>query len=638
MSMFHFLRPEWLWGLLPLFGLFLLVARKGTTGQIWESVCDAHLLPHLLVGTEGATRRLPLVLLGSGWIVAVCALAGPVWSQLPQPVFRAESALVMVLDLSRSMDAQDVAPSRLTRAKHKILDMLKARKEGQTALVVYAGESFVVSPLTNDANTIVTLVQSLETELMPLQGSRTDLALQKAHELLQHVGQASGDVLLLTDGEGDPATLKVVGELQSQGVRVSVLGIGTVDGAPIPETGGFLKDQDGTVVIPKLDIPSLQDIARVGGGHYATVSADDQDINRVLLSVVPRRALSSSTSEQRTTDLWREEGPWLVLLLLVLTLPAFRPGWLGMLLALLLIPQVSEAFSWENLWVRPDQQGIQALQHDTPEEAAALFQDPGWKGIAHYRAGKYQEAEEAFSIMDTPDGHYNRGNALANLGRYEEALASYQTALTQQPDHTDAQHNLEIIKQLLDKSSSSAEQEGGSPQQSDGSSPKQNNNGNETGDEGEKSENPSDPTQKQSDSKTVDSQNEKQEEADQVAGSGSDSDRTANQSNGDQTSSEEHIERKAQGLDPLKAEQSKKPRAAPTTMEEKSEDQAEHSEVYSAGDAAHSPEIQKSEQVLQQWLRRIPDDPGGLLRRKFLFEHQRRVGAGRSTTSQGKRW
>ncbi|MGP0592744.1 VWA domain-containing protein [Nitrospira sp. T9] len=631
--MFHFLRPEWLWGLLPLFGLFLLIARKGATGQIWESVCDAHLLPHLLVGTEEATRRLPLVLLGSGWIVAVCALAGPVWSQLPQPVFRAESALVMVLDLSRSMDVQDVAPSRLTRAKHKILDMLKARKEGQTALVVYAGESFVVSPLTNDANTIVTLVQSLETELMPVQGSRTDLALQKAHELLQQVGQASGDVLLLTDGEGDPATLKVVDKLRSLGVRLSVLGVGTVDGAPIPETGGFLKDQDGAVVIPTLDIPSLQALAQAGGGYYATVTADDQDINRVFPSVVPRRGLSSSTSEQRTTDLWREEGPWLVLLLLVLALPAFRPGWLGILLAFLLIPQVSEAFSWDNLWVRPDQQGIQALERDAPEEAAALFQDPGWQGIAHYRAGKYQEAEEAFSIVDTPEGHYNRGNALANLGRYEEALASYQTALTQQPDHADAQHNLEIIKQLLDKSSS-AEQAGGSPQQSDGSSPKQGNNGNQTGGEEENSENSSDPTHTQSDSKTGDSQKENPEKD----GSESDSARTANQSNEDQKSSEENMDGEAQGPDPLKAEQSKKPRSAPTTMEEKSEDQAEHSGVSSTGSAAHSPEIQKSDQVLQQWLRRIPDDPGGLLRRKFLLEHQRRVETGESTISQGKRW
>ena len=637
MSMFHFLRPEWLWGLLPLIALFLLVAKRGTTAQIWESVCDAHLLPHLLVGTEGVTRRMPLVLLGLGWTVAVCALAGPVWSQLPQPVFRAESALVMVLDLSRSMDVQDVTPSRLTRAKHKIFDILKARKEGQTALVVYAGESFVVSPLTDDANTMVTLVQSLETELMPLQGSRADLALQKAHELLQHVGQARGDVLLLTDGEGDPATLKVVEEFRSQGVRVSVLGVGTVDGAPIPETGGFLKDQDGAVVIPKLDIPSLQAIARVGGGHYATVTADDQDINRVLPSDVSTSALSSSTTEQRTTDLWREEGPWLVLLLLVLALPAFRPGWLGMLLVFMLIPQVSQAFSWENIWVRPDQQGIEALERDAPEKAAALFQDPGWKGIAHYRARKYQEAEKSFSMVDTPEGHYNRGNALANLGRYEEALASYQTALSQQPDHVDAQHNLEIIKQFLDKPSS-AEQAGEKSQQSDASSTKQKNDGNETGSEGEKLEEASDSNHKQSDSKKGDAQKGKQGVPDQVVGSGSDSATTSSPSNGDQKASEENNARKAQGVDPLKAEQSKKPLSGPSTLEEKPGDQAEHSKVASAGDAAQTPEMQKSEQVLQQWLRRIPDDPGGLLRRKFLLEHQRRVESGRSTISQGKRW
>ncbi|HNP29124.1 MAG TPA: VWA domain-containing protein [Nitrospirales bacterium] len=635
--MFHFLRPEWLWGLLPLFVLLLLVARRGTTSQVWESVCDAHLLPHLLVGSEGTNRRMPLLLLGIGWTVAICALAGPVWSQLPQPVFRAESALVMVLDLSRSMDAQDVTPSRLTRAKHKILDILKMREEGQTALVVYAGESFVVSPLTDDANTMVTLVQSLETELMPLQGSRTDLALGKAHELFEHLGHARGDVLLLTDGVGNPATLKAAEELRSQGVRVSVLGVGTVDGAPIPEPGGFLKDQDGAVVVPKLDIPSLQAIARVGGGYYATVTWDDQDINRVLSSDVSTSARPSSTSEQRTTDLWREEGPWLVLLLLALALPAFRPGWIGLLLVFMLIPQVSEAFSWENLWARPDQQGIRALEREAPEEAAALFQDPGWKGIAHYRAGKYQEAEKSFSIVDTPEGHYNRGNALANLGRYEEALASYQATLTQQPDHADAQHNLEIIKQLLDKSSSQ-EQGGQQSQQSDASSAQQKNDGIEAGGEGEKSEEASAATPKHSDSEKGDSQKEKQEEPGQVGGSGSDPATNSTQSNGDQKPSEDNSVREGQGEDPLQGEQSEKSRSALSAGKEKTGDHVEQSEVASPEAADQTAERQKSEQALHQWLRRIPDDPGGLLRRKFLLEHQRRVESGQSITSQGKRW
>jgi Ca-activated chloride channel family protein len=635
--MFHFLRPEWLWGLLPLFGLMLLLAKRGTRAQVWESVCDAHLLPHVLVGTEGARRRMPLVLLGSGWTLAVCALAGPVWSQLPQPVFRAESALVIVLDLSRSMDVQDVAPSRLTRAKHKILDILKVRKEGKTALVVYAGESFVVSPLTDDAKTMVTLVQSLETELMPLQGSRSDLALRKAHELLEHVGYQGGDLLLLTDGEGDPTTLQVVEELRGQGRRVSVLGVGTIDGAPIPEPGGFLKDQDGVIVIPKLDISSLQTMARAGGGRYATVTFDDQDINRVLPSRVSPTTLPSSTSEQRTTDLWREEGPWFVLLLLALALPAFRTGWLGMLLAFILIPQVSEAFSLENLWFRPDQQGVRALEREAPEEAAALFQDPGWKGIAHYRAGKYQEAEQAFSTVDTPEGHYNRGNALANLGRYEEALGSYQTTLTQQPHHADARHNMEVIKKLLE-TQSSPKQEGQHSQQSDSSSSKQENDGANGRGEGGESEKASGSTHEQSESGTVGSQKRKQEDPERLTGSGSDPSVHPNQSKKDQKVSGTNLTRKTQEPESSKADQSEKPVSSVSSIEEKSGDQAEKSEMASAASAEQKAETQKSEQALQQWLRRIPDDPGGLLRRKFLLEHQRRLESGKRMPPQGKSW
>src|SRR5690606_24428397 len=177
--------------------------------------------------------------------------------------------------------------------------MLKLRKEGQTALVVFAGEPFIVSPLTDDAGTMVTLVQSLETNLVPLQGSRADLALRKAGELLRHVGHAGGDLLLMTDGEGDPATLTAAKELRRQGRRVSVLGVGTVEGGPIPEQGGFLKDQEGSIIIPTLDIPSLQEIAGAGGGRYATVSVNDRDIMQVLPSYAAAQGAVTAASEQR---------------------------------------------------------------------------------------------------------------------------------------------------------------------------------------------------------------------------------------------------------------------------------------------------------------------------------------------------
>jgi len=427
-------------------GLLVFLARQQTTARLWESVCDAHLLPHVLVGTTDEKSNSPIILVGLGWTLALVALAGPVWSQLPQPVFRAESALVIVLDVSRSMDAQDVSPSRLTRAKHKILDILQARQEGQTALVIFAGESFIVSPLTDDARTMKTLVQTLETNLMPVQGSRPDLALQRGNELLEQAGIPGGDFLLITDGKAEPATVETMKQMANKGRKVSILGVGTDDGAPIPEQGGFVKDETGAIVVSKLDSGSLQAAARVAGGQYAVVTLDDRDLDYVLPSVDPGKISTSTTPNQRTTDIWREEGPWLVVALLAVALPAFRRGWMGMVLVFMLLPQVSHAFSWENMWERSDQQAMKALEQNDPKKAATLFEQPEWKGIAQYRAGDYEKAEKAFSESDSPEGHYNRGNALAKLGKYQEAMASYQAALAQRPEHEDARHNFDLLK------------------------------------------------------------------------------------------------------------------------------------------------------------------------------------------------
>ena len=112
---------------------------------------------------------------------------------------------------------------------------------------------------------------------------------------------------------------------------------------------------------------------------------------------------------------------------------------------------------------------MKALEQEDPKKAANLFEQPDWKGIAHYRAGDYEQAEHAFSEMESPDAHYNRGNALAKLGKYPEAMASYQAALTQQPDHGDAQHNLDVLKKLLEDQQSQPSQ-GSESQSSDGPS------------------------------------------------------------------------------------------------------------------------------------------------------------------------
>jgi len=189
---FHWIRPEWLWALLLIGALTFVLARRRLAPGSWQNVVDAALVPYVLSRTQikGLGYRWWLVLFGG--IVATVALAGPSWSIVEQPVFRSEQAIVIALDLSRSMDAQDLKPSRLARAKLKILDILARSEQGQTALVVYSSNAFVVTPLTTDADTVAALVSSLGTEIMPSRGSYPVAAINKGKQLLEQAGVMTG--------------------------------------------------------------------------------------------------------------------------------------------------------------------------------------------------------------------------------------------------------------------------------------------------------------------------------------------------------------------------------------------------------------------------------------------------------------
>jgi Ca-activated chloride channel family protein len=503
------------------------------------------------------------------------------------------------------MDAQDVAPSRLTRAKHKILDILQVRQEGQTALVIFAGESFIVSPLTDDAQTMKALVQSLETNLMPVQGSRPDLALHRGQDLLEQAGIPGGDLLLITDGDADPAMLETIKHVVSKGRRVFILGVGTEDGAPIPEEGGFVKDASGAIVVAKVGPASLQRAAKAGGGRFAMVMLDDGDLDHVLPSVDVLKNVATTVQTQRTTDVWREEGPWLVLVLLAVVLPAFRRGWLGVMLAFMFVPQISQAFSWEDVWARPDQQAIKALEQNNPKEAAGLFEQTDWKGIAHYRAGDYEQAEQDFSGIDSSEARYNRGNALAKLGKYQEAIASYQAAITQQPGHEDAKHNLDVLKKMLE------DQQSQSSQDKDSESSGDNQQAGDQGSQDKQSQRQG--TEKNDQDETSEQSSAKQDSNDKEAGDSS--------------------QRKQSQLEQMEPSDAVQPSSSDDEKEADLQKQ-----MASAPQPEGMDDDKKSEQALQQWLRRIPDDPGGLLRRKILLEHRRRLEAGTAVDASGRPW
>ena len=590
MSEFHFLRPLWLLALPAVAALIIGLLRARHSSRGWKAVCDAQLLPFVLAAQRETQRRSSAPwLVGMTGSLLIIALAGPTWERLPQPVFRDQSALVIALDLSRSMDAGDLKPSRLIRARHKITDILRARQAGQTALLVYAGEAFTVTPLTDDADTILNQLASLDTGMMPSQGSRADLALAAAADLLQQAGATRGDILLVTDGiEGD-ALASQLDSLRKQGHRLSILGTGSQQGAPIPVAeGGFLKDAQGSIVVPRLDAAALQRWAQRGGGRYAAIRPDDHDIQYLFAGRTTGNLDQAEQASGLQSEQWREQGPWLILLVIPLAALAFRRGVLGLLLPLLMpVPESAHAVDWGSLWSRPDQRGMRALEEGEATDAAQYFEDPQWKAAAQYRAGLYEQAAASLESVKTPDALYNRGNALARLGQHPQAMASYQQALELDPDHEDARYNLELLQQ----------QQQQSEQDSQDSQDSQDASG--AGD------------QKPGDQQHAGSDSEQPQSAEQAASEAADQEGAQHASSaGEETQID-------QGNDEGDAQTS----STQETQASEQRGEVDTADMASIGEQ-HTEEA--SDPATEQWLRRIPDDPGGLLRRKFLYQYQQR--------------
>jgi Ca-activated chloride channel family protein len=579
----HFLRPLWLL-LLPV-GAWLIwqLLRGRADAGGWRSVVDAQLKPHVLAEPEVLRdSRLALLVALVAWVLAIVALAGPTWERLPVPAFRSDEALVVALDLSRSMNAGDVEPSRLARAKLKLLDLLERRAAGQTALVVFSTHAFTVTPLTTDTRTISSLIGAVDTDIMPTQGGSIAAGLERAASLLEQTGLREGDVLVITDSEVGEDDLEAADALASGGYRVSVLAAGTEQGAPIPRReGGFVTDDGGQVVVPQVDAAGLQRLAAAGRGRYAALTPSDRDLDALFppAALPLGAAVDEAGGERYEADIWLDRGLVLALLLLPLLALCFRRGWIAVWLLVVLAPQPrAEAFEWQDLWQRPDQRGLKAFESEQPERAAELFESPDWRGAAQYRAGQYEQSAASLATVDSADGHYNRGNALAYTGQLPAAIAEYERALALDEGHEDARYNRDLLKQYLEDHPEQQQQ------QSQGEG--------EPGQQG-------------------DSQQSQSQSGEQQDGQG-----------GDEQPSEQGEEG-----------ESGQAQAAEGSDEQNEEGESPNEQDASADEAADEPspaaagpeEVEQwaSEQAAEQWLRRVPQDPGGLLRRKFLYQYQR---------------
>ncbi len=619
----HWLRPFWLL-ILPLLGwlIWQLWHRQQRAGR-WQSLLPPAFHQVLLSGVSARNSRLPWLALALAWLLAVLALLGPGWERVEQSSLKRADPLVVVLALTPDMLATDVLPSRLAQAKRKLLDLLQSRRDAQTAIVVFAGSAHTLVPLSDDLATSRNLLDSLTPAIMPVVGQRADLAVKLATDLLKQGAQGAGKILLITSDLNQQEQNGIRQALSESKVQLLILGIGTEQGAPIAlEGGGFAKDAQGAILLPRLNSQGLHNFANQMSGRYASASIDDAGLRQLNLLDGAQTLREGNEPTQLTT--WADQGHWLLLPLLLLAALAGRRGWLFCLPLLFMWPQPSYAFEFNDLWLRPDQQGQRLLEAKQPLEAAKHFENPQWQGQALYQAGDYNAAAERFAQGYTADDHYNRGNALAKAGELEAAIDAYEQALEQQSEMPVAKQNKALVEQALKQQQQQEKQDSqkqDQPQQNKDqqSSPQQ------QGQQGQQGQDSGDATEPSASDK---SSQPKPPEGDKQAGRQKQTDQPSAQTQGkDQSDQGQELEKPAQAS----AEQgSEKPEGSaekapgqPDATANSGKEQAKQAPEPADGSAT-TPLDTEQRQALEQWLRQIPDEPGELLRRKFWYEQQLR--------------
>ncbi|WMJ70338.1 VWA domain-containing protein [Stenotrophomonas sp. 24(2023)] len=576
----HFLRPQALWLLLALPVIVAVALYRGRRAQVWQQAVDAHLLPHLLVAGQGRGPGLPWALL-LGWGLAALALAGPSWRQQPQPLWQAASPLLVVLDLSSRITATDLPPSRLLQARAKLGTLLAQRQGGQVGLVVYAEDAYTVAPLTEDTSNVALYLDALAPDIMPADGQRADRALAWATRLLQQAGAARGQILLVTD-RADTEAVRAAGQAHAQGFTVSALGLGTVAGAAY-------RDRRGQIGPAALDAGSLRALAAAGGGRYQPVASDDQDLRALDVLRAEQGGQQQRPGESRV---WIDEGYWLLPPLMLLALLAFRRrAVLAVVLALGVLPLSGELHAQARqaapvagtLWQRADQ-----VAH---ERIAA--------GVRAYHDGDFATAQARFEGIDSGPGWYNLGNALARQGRYDEAITAYDQALARQPGMADAVANRAVVDAARKRKPPQ-----NTPGQGNGPQPP-----------------PSSPAR----------QPPQQHPAQDPQGQGQPGQRGTPQAPGpapqqaqsgrpDGAQGPQTEDRQAQ--EKADAEQRQR-------MQQAMQQHAGTPAPAAARSDGRTPQQREAQQAVEAWMRRVPDDPGNLLRAKFQLENERRKREGR---------
>ena len=614
----------------------------------------------------------PMWMLAFVWIISVIALAGPTWERLPQPVYQLKMGHVIVIDMSLSMRATDMTPDRLTRAKYKAIDLVNAIGEGEMGLVAYAGDAFVISPLTEDAGNITTLIPSLSPEIMPVPGSDPLLGIESASELLTNAGYNSGMIYWITDGIELEQQQELQEYVASIPFTVNALTVGTSEGAPIrQQSGELLKDFTGSIVIPKLNEGAVKGVVKTSGGRFESFTSNDADID-ALASVSLLDKSDSEENEEESNlqgDQWKEVGPYLLLILLPFAAFAFKRGLVFIVLVGLLSPsmiknahalqraQASEIAGtsqgigapedtlemankpdslswWQTPFMNDNQEALNSYQRGKYKDAVNQFNDDTWKASSLYKSGDYESALNAFKSIPGPESLYNQGNALAKLGKLEDAIKKYDQALSEAPDFDDARTNKKIVEDLLKQQQQQNQEQNQNENGDDGEQSDSQDNGQDSSDNSDNSDNPNS-KQQSGDQNNQEGSNEQNGQQDDNEGQQSDQSQANDeqQSGGDNSQqpddSEMNSQNESSDSQQQNAEQEQSDQGdgaqQDSAQAQKDEQQAEQEAQAMQGQETELTDAEKEElQRMESLMRRVPDDPAFLLKRKMQLEAQKR--------------
>jgi len=605
---FHFIRPWWLLGLVVVPVIFFFRYRNTQQRSEWDKVISRDLLNVLIptAGIHSLHRWIEFVALGF-FVIAIVAIAGPTWQRVPSPTEYVQDDLVIILDLSYSMYVEDIKPSRLIRAKQKIIDLLENRSEGHTALIVYSSTAHVVTPLTTDNDTIQHLLPSLEPRMMPEYGSNVDDALSRAVDLIKQGSHSNGRILLITDGI---ETLNLGSYEWSHETPVHIIGVGTAEGGAIPQLDlerniSYLRDQRGNLIIATMNQNRLARLATLAGGTYHAIDISETDIQQ-FFSVAWERFREHLVDDERRFNQWYDVGYLLLIPLVLGAMFAIRRGIVVVIVLCLFVTEHSYANWFTDLWKNSDQKGSELLEKGNFDLAEQIFVDQEWRAIAQYRQQKYSQAAEYFESSDSIRSLYNYGNSLALQGEIAEAINTYNNVLEQDPNHEDAKFNRDLLEQWLQQQMQDAESETSS----------ENNDGEQR--QSETSADPSNPASENQQS-TESQMGEEGEENEFSEANLSDQDENTDTPLVDENSQNPETEEEAQVVD-----------SNPNSGDPESTDSQE---VVSTDE-----QDRETEATLERMLRRVSDEPGNLLKQKFLHEARLRYRRGELQGNSTQKW